>query len=132
MKQVIRKLNNTGGESLTETLVALLIMTLVMMVFAGSVVTAARINERANQMVTATHMDMAEDMIKQLHTDVPCKLTQKTGAVEIYEYAYDESTGTGSVGSTAVGSVEVTLTKEAHTNDKSNKEDSFYFYTLKN
>lgn len=123
LRLILRKFNNKSGESITETLVALLIMTLVMIAFAGSVVTAARINERAGRMVTASHMDTEDS-----DADSGCELTSTDKTVEIYHY--DNSTGS-ITGSAAVGKLAVTFTKETHKDEKYKAEDSFYFYAIK-
>lgn len=45
----MKKLKKTNGESVAETLVAVLLMSLAFLMLAGAVVTAARINDRAKQ-----------------------------------------------------------------------------------
>ena len=110
------KLSSKDGESITETLVALLIMTMVMLVFAGSVVTAARINDKASHMVTATHMDAIYD-----------ELTTSDNTVYVYDCDADGTHDASSVDQ----EMDVTVTKETHKDEKYGIEDSFYFYAVK-
>lgn len=53
-ENTINKIKNKSGESLTETLVALLVMCMAMAVISGSIVTSAKINRQAADMETST------------------------------------------------------------------------------
>ena len=67
------KLISSKGESIGETLVALLVMCLAMLVLSGSIVSAARINKRALDMETASLLKGTESsklVIKDDHAKV--------------------------------------------------------------
>lgn len=51
-----KKLKSTSGETLVETLFAMLVIVLAVMVIAGGVVTAARINKKAKDLDTTFQM----------------------------------------------------------------------------
>ena len=48
-----RKFRNTSGETIAETLVTMIILSLAVLMIAGAVVTAAKVNKRADNMDTA-------------------------------------------------------------------------------
>lgn len=65
LKKIKSKISSKHGESLTETLVALLVMCMAMAVISGSIVTAARINRKAEDMETSTMLKAGVDVTEQ-------------------------------------------------------------------
>lgn len=53
---MIRKLKSNSGETLVETLFALLVVVLAMTMLAGSIISAARVNKGAENLDTAFHL----------------------------------------------------------------------------
>ena len=51
--QIGRKLNSTSGESFVETLAAVIISVLAMMILTGAIVTSARVNHQTENTKTA-------------------------------------------------------------------------------
>lgn len=102
------KLKSSSGESLTETLVAVLVMCLAMMVISGSIVTAAKINAKAADMDTATMLNGTRES--------GSSASKTTASVTITQ----SGTGTGSTASVDV---------ELYT-DKASGTD-YYFYESK-
>ena len=110
MHKLVIKLRDKSGESIGETLVALLVMCLAMMVISGGIVTAARINNRATQLKTATTLNLSD---KDLSADTGAKVTVEGG-------------GTGETKTSTNVSV-ILYTDSTNSNDK----DHFRFYELK-
>ena len=65
LKSIISKIKSKSGESLTETLVALLVMCMAMAVISGSIVTSAKINRQAADMETSTMLKAGADVTEQ-------------------------------------------------------------------
>lgn len=53
MNRIQRKLRNTKGETIAETLVTMIILSLAVLMLAGAVVTSARVNKKADNTDTA-------------------------------------------------------------------------------
>ena len=68
------KLAGKRGESLSETLVAVLVMCMAMAVISGSIVTAARINRKAEDMETSTMLKAGDE-----------RTSNKTGTMQATE-----------------------------------------------
>ena len=79
----MKKLKKTNGESIAETLVAVLLMSLAFLMLVGAVVTAARINDRVrNSDVTFA---AADTPVGERDISINVNGTAKTaGNVEIY------------------------------------------------
>ena len=112
---------SSRGETITETLVAVLIMALVSIVFSVSVVTAAKINNRAGRLLTATHMDTIAE-----------ELSTSNDKVTIYKCS-DKSSEKAAVSGakTENGHAGVVLTTEKHEDTEHSIEDKFYFYAIR-
>jgi len=105
------KLISSKGESIGETLVALLVMCLAMLVLSGSIVSAARINKRALDMETATLLKGTESS----------KLVAK-----------DPATVNVSGGPSGVTGISKDISVILYTDKTNNNEaDHFKFYELK-
>lgn len=90
-----KKLRSQRGDTLTETLAALLLVVLTMAFLATSLVTAARINAGVRQTDTALKYDAAEGEKKPL--TITRENNSVTKNVKVYEtkggyryYGYDE------------------------------------------
>ena len=117
---ISRKLCSECGESITETLVAVLVMSLVFVVFSGSVVTSAKINKKAEDMVTA--IDMDEGITQKKDTSVTIQRADNT----------PNSDGVYEVDSSATGfSADASLSIEKHKRGNSDITDNFCYYELK-
>ena len=115
-----RKLGSKCGESITETLVAVLVMSLVFVVFSGSVVTSAKINKKAEDMVTA--IDMDEGITQKKDTSVTIQRADNT----------PNSDGVYEVDSSATKfSADASLSIEKHKRGPSDVTDNFCYYELK-
>ncbi|MBQ2837904.1 MAG: hypothetical protein IJE67_07235 [Peptococcaceae bacterium] len=99
----IKKLKSDKGETLVETLISMLIVVLSVTMLAGSIVTAARINQAAKDMnapvqldnvsdkaavVKLTHVGAADSAIDVVAIDVV--LYKTGGSVPYYYYEYNE------------------------------------------
>ncbi len=113
---------NNSGETITEVLVAVLIMSLVAIAFSVSVVTAAKINNKADMLVTATHMDTVASELSADNT--------YTVTVSLCEGSTSESEA-ASGAKIEKGHAAVVLTSEKHENTKYGIDDRFYFYAIK-
>ncbi len=89
----MKKLKSAKGESLTETLVALLISSLALMILAGAIVTAARINTRLrNEDVafkkaqTPSSGSVTVTMDGGTPVNVPVKIYETNNHYVYYEY----------------------------------------------
>ena len=96
-----RKLKSSSGETLVETLFALLVAVLAMTMLAGSIVSAARVNKGAEDLNTAFRMankdDGKEGSVTVIHssggeTSIPIKAYQ-TGDENKYCYYTTNSIG---------------------------------------
>lgn len=58
--QIGRKLNSTSGESFVETLAAVIISVLAMMILTGAIVTSARVNHQTENTKTAFTTEIQE------------------------------------------------------------------------
>lgn len=117
---IVRKLGSKCGESITETLVAVLVMSLVFVVFSGSVVTSAKINKKAEDMVTA--IDMDESVTEKKDTSVTIQRADNT----------PNSDGVYEVDSSATEfSADASLSVEKHKRGTSDVTDNFCYYELK-
>lgn len=115
-----RKLCSKCGESITETLVAVLVMSLVFVVFSGSVVTSAKINKKAEDMVTA--IDMDESVTEKKDISVTIQRADNT----------PNSDGVYEVDSSATKfSADASLSVEKHKRGTSDVTDNFCYYELK-
>ena len=113
---------NNRGETITEVLVAVLIMSLVAVAFSVSVVTAAKINNKADMLVTATHMDTVAG---ELSTDNTYTVT-----ISLCEDGTSESEAAAGA-KTEKGHAAVVVTTEKHENTRYGIDDKFYFYAIK-
>lgn len=113
---------NNRGETITEVLVAVLIMSLVAVAFSVSVVTAAKINNKADMLLTATHMDTVAG---ELSTDNTYTVT-----ISLCEDGASESEAAAGA-KTEKGHAAVVLTTEKHENTRYGIDDKFYFYAIK-
>lgn len=77
---MIKKLRSNRGETLTETLAAILILTLSSLVLLTMTVTAVRINRMAGQSDKTFHAEIAA---------VETQQSPGTGKIEISGYKYD-------------------------------------------
>lgn len=112
---------SSRGETITETLVAVLIMALVSIVFSVSVVTAAKINNRAGRLLTATHMDTIAE-----------ELSTSNDNVTVYRCSDTTSEKAAISGAkTESGHAKVVLTTEKHEDTEHSIEDKFYFYAIR-
>ncbi len=68
MDILLRKLKEQAGESIGETLVALLVMCLAMIVITGGIVTSARINHRATEFKTVSSLDLSDTVESEAAT----------------------------------------------------------------
>ena len=117
----LRKLKEQTGETITETLVSVIIMSLVMVVITGAIVVTARINERARSMTVS--YDSSET------------LAPKDADIKVYGVSVTGEDGKaekGSILKTAKGE----KTEQKHTYnskyDSDEHEDvSYCFYTAK-
>lgn len=115
-----RKLCSKCGESLTETLVAVLVMSLVFIVLSGSIVTSAKINKKAEDMVTAMDMDSSITEVKNSFVTIQ-RAEDDPNADGIYE-----------VDSSATEfSADASLSVEKHKRGTSDVTDNFCYYELK-
>ena len=115
-----RKLGSKCGESLTETLVAVLVMSLVFIVLSGSIVTSAKINKKAEDMVTAIDMDSSITEVKNSFVTIQ-RAEDEPNADGIYE-----------VDSSATKfSADASLSVEKHKRGTSDVTDNFCYYELK-
>lgn len=105
------KLISSKGESIGETLVALLVMCLAMLVLSGSIVSAARINKRALDMETATLLKGTES--SRLVVKDPAKVNVSGGPSGVTGISKD---------------ISVILYTDKTNN---NEADHFKFYELK-
>ena len=105
------KLISSKGESIGETLVALLVMCLAMLVLSGSIVSAARINKRALDMETATLLKGTES--SKLVVKDPAKVNVSGGPSGVTGISKD---------------ISVILYTDKTNN---NEADHFKFYELK-
>lgn len=80
-----KKLKSTSGETLVETLFAMLVIVLAVMVIAGGVVTAARINKKAKDLDTTFQMSNVVTVTEEAKTEV----TITHGSVEPDEVPID-------------------------------------------
>ena len=101
MKALRKKFGSSSGETLVETLFALLIVVLAMTVLAGSIVAAAKVNQRGEQMETEfqkSETDLREDGtvhiaykeasgIESSDIDVKVYTTNDDNAYKYYEKA---------------------------------------------
>ncbi len=110
MNRFQHKLREQSGESIGETLVALLVMCLAMMVISGGIVASARINHRATQLKTATTLNLDDT---NLTKDENAKVTVEGG-------------GTGETQTST--DVSVILYTDS---SNGNEDDYFRFYELK-
>lgn len=78
-----KKLRSQRGDTLTETLAALLLVVLTMAFLATSLVTAARINAEVRQTDTALKYDAAEGETKTL--TITRENNSVTKSVKVYE-----------------------------------------------
>ena len=66
-----KKLKSNAGESLAETIVAMMIVTLAMLILAGALVSAAKINKKTRNMdtsfSTAVEMTVTDDTVEIVH-----------------------------------------------------------------
>lgn len=69
-----RKLKSNAGETLVETLFALLVVGLAMTMLAGAIMAAARVNKGARDFNTAFILDNAE----KVSSSVTVKISEKT------------------------------------------------------
>ena len=53
LKKTHRKFHNTSGETIAETLVTMIVLSMAVLMLAGAVVTAARVNKQADNTDTA-------------------------------------------------------------------------------
>lgn len=117
---ISRKLCSNCGESLTETLVAVLVMSLVFIVLSGSIVTSAKINKKAEDMVTA--IDMDGSVTEQRDISVTIQRADNT----------PNSDGIYEVDSSATKfSADASLSIEKHKRGTSDITDNFCYYELK-
>ena len=109
----LKKLRSRAGESIAETLVALVISALALLMLAGAITSASRVVERSKAAMTnyyeadnalaqtatkkgdvsITIKDDA-DSISQTFVDVPYYLNDTLGAVEVISYSLPEPTPT--------------------------------------
>ena len=95
----IKKLKSDKGETLVETLISMLIVVLSVTMLAGSIVTAARINQAAKDMNAPVQLDNAygTDAVVQLThegaadsainvTSINVTLYETAGSVPYYYY----------------------------------------------
>ena len=80
-----KKLKSTSGETLVETLFAMLVIVLAVMVIAGGVVTAARINKKAKDLDTTFQMSNVVTVTDEAKT----KVTITHGSVALGEVSID-------------------------------------------
>lgn len=113
---------NNRGETITEVLVAVLIMSLVAVAFSVSVVTAAKINNKADMLLTATHMDTVAGELSTVNT--------YTVTISLCEDGASESEAAAGA-KTEKGHAAVVLTTEKHENTRYGIDDKFYFYAIK-
>ena len=73
-----KKLKSTSGETLVETLFAMLVIVLAVMVIAGGVVTAARINKKAKDLDTTFQMSNVVTVTDEAKPEVT--ITHGSGA----------------------------------------------------
>ena len=107
MTNLKKKIRENNGESLGETLVALLIMCMAVIIITGGIVTSARINHRAAETKTASGLNVTTESGK-LVTDTTATVTVTCG--------------------TDKKNVDVTLYTDT---SNTNKRDYFKFYELR-
>lgn len=73
----MKKILNNHGESLIEVLVSLLIVALCILMLQGSIVTAAKLNNKARTHIEPFLVDGSTQSVKQLNF----KLTNSTGDI---------------------------------------------------
>ena len=61
-----KKFNNKSGETIAETLVTMIILSLAVLMLAGAVVTSARVNKKADNTDTAFSTDGASASTKNI------------------------------------------------------------------
>ena len=94
----IKKLKSDKGETLVETLISMLIVVLSVTMLAGSIVTAARINQAAKDMNAPVQLDNVSDkaaVVKLTHVGAEASAINVTlyktgGSVPYYYYEYNE------------------------------------------
>ena len=94
----IKKLKSDKGETLVETLISMLIVVLSVTMLAGSIVTAARINQSAKDMNAPVQLDNVSDkaaVVKLTHvgaadSEINVTLYNTGGSVPYYYYEYNE------------------------------------------
>ena len=94
----IKKLKSDKGETLVETLISMLIVVLSVTMLAGSIVTAARINQSAKDMNAPVQLDNVSDkaaVVKLTHVGaadsaIDVVLYKTGGSVPYYYYEYNE------------------------------------------
>lgn len=70
MKQLCKKIQNQRGESLIETLSALLIVSVCFLMLAGGIVTAARVNRTAEQQAMITYDTTSKQPVEEFSVSV--------------------------------------------------------------
>lgn len=75
---MIQKLKSNSGETLVETLFALLVVVLAMTMLAGSIVSAARVNKGAEDLDTAFQLSKAQAV-----SDVEVTINHQAGAKSV-------------------------------------------------
>ena len=90
----IKKLKSDKGETLVETLISMLIVVLSVTMLAGSIVTAARINQAAKDMNAPVQLDNVA-VVKLTHvgaadSEINVTLYKTGGSVPYYYYEYNE------------------------------------------
>ncbi|MGN0169638.1 MAG: hypothetical protein ACI39H_02625 [Lachnospiraceae bacterium] len=78
-----KKLKSRSGETLVETLFSMLVIVLAVIMIAGSVVTAARVNKSAADMDTALRYEKFSEI-----SDVKVTIIRRTGSAEVPVKAY--------------------------------------------
>lgn len=121
INNAFRKLNDRGAESITETLTAVLVMSLVITVLSGSVVTAARINKKTDSITTSAVL--SDETGTDSHVIIySAKAQSGTGADQNITYVVD------SLKDSEKKTVNVKLYTEEH--DNGNNTDKFCYYRV--
>lgn len=135
-KQINTKLiNNSRGETIAETLISVLILSLTMAIIAGAVATSSNINNKAKSMLTASDLGTAGGTISTEERTVQiynCTVTRKpvSGQSLILDNEVNEDILSVTTGAMA-GRAQVTLTVEQHAAGQGGGDrEGFYYYSM--
>lgn len=128
--------NNSHGETIAETLISVLILSLTMAIIAGAVVTSSNINNKAKAMLTASDLGTAGGSISTEERTVQiysCTVTRRQGNGQslILDNEVNEDIVSVTTGAMA-GKAQVTLTMEQHAAGQGGGTgDAFYYYSIR-